>query len=260
MEGEGYTVQTSTKLGYYSLGSLQRNACGRKSIPILYILLFFSFILWIIFLSVMQSHYSKMSSEMEKRQSELTALKSKYSQMSLVISGLQVNYTAQLGNALQEVKEVKMKQEKLRDVMKQVLANTYEPPKCPDSEKWNKFQNSCYYFSSGTKTWQDSRSYCLKNEADLVVVNNQTEQDYINRAIGQTRSWIGLHDTLKEGEWIWVDNSSLTFTAWGAGEPNNAGTLRGEDCVEVIGYGTWNDGPCTAMQNFICEKPLLTLF
>nr|XP_033795721.1 low affinity immunoglobulin epsilon Fc receptor-like isoform X2 [Geotrypetes seraphini] len=205
----------------------------------------------------MQSHYSKMSSEMEKRQSELTAFKSKYSQMSLVVNRLQKNYTEQSLNALQELKELRMKQQKLRDVLEQVLAKTYEPPECP--EKWNKFQNNCYYFSSSTKTWQDARKYCMENEADLAIVNNQTEQDFINKRIQTTRSWIGLHDTLKEGEWIWVDNSSLTFQAWSPGEPNDADSLRGEDCVEVIGYGTWNDGPCTLKQNFICEKTLLAL-
>ncbi|XP_029451111.1 hepatic lectin-like isoform X2 [Rhinatrema bivittatum] len=224
MEGEEQAMQSPSKLGFHLLESLQRKAGDKKSITILFGLLLLSFVLWIILFSVMHSDYSKMSSEMKREQADLSELTTKYFQMLSVLKGFK----------------------------KDSAAN--EPPKC--GEKWVQFQNSCYYFSSSSKTWKDARKYCMDNDADLVVVNNQEEQSYINKKTGSTRRWLGLHDTEKEGEWIWVDQSPLTFTAWSEGEPNDADALRGEDCVEVIGYGTWNDGPCTLPQNWICEKSM----
>ncbi|XP_029451110.1 CD209 antigen-like protein C isoform X1 [Rhinatrema bivittatum] len=251
MEGEEQAMQSPSKLGFHLLESLQRKAGDKKSITILFGLLLLSFVLWIILFSVMHSDYSKMSSEMKREQADLSELTTKYFQMLSVLKGFKKDSAA---NVSQQLEQLQVEQEKMRDVLQKLLTKTYEPPKC--GEKWVQFQNSCYYFSSSSKTWKDARKYCMDNDADLVVVNNQEEQSYINKKTGSTRRWLGLHDTEKEGEWIWVDQSPLTFTAWSEGEPNDADALRGEDCVEVIGYGTWNDGPCTLPQNWICEKSM----
>ncbi|CAC5395258.1 unnamed protein product [Mytilus coruscus] len=41
--------------------------------------------------------------------------------------------------------------------------------------------------------------------------------------------WIGAHDFVREGRFVWeVDNTSLTYTDWYPGEPNNSGNK--EDC------------------------------
>ena len=53
---------------------------------------------------------------------------------------------------------------------------------------------------------------------------------------------------------MWSDDSTLSYTNWYSGEPNNSGS--GEDCAvsqSNIGYG-WNDGVCslTTIEGYVC--------
>lgn len=69
--------------------------------------------------------------------------------------------------------------------------------------------------------------------------------------------WIGLTDKYAEGNFYWVDETSLnsSIAFWGRNEPSNA--FGGEDCVEMYTWwnnGLWNDNKCTTKRYFICEK------
>uniref|UniRef100_A0A3B1IH84 C-type lectin domain-containing protein n=1 Tax=Astyanax mexicanus TaxID=7994 RepID=A0A3B1IH84_ASTMX len=93
--------------------------------------------------------------------------------------------------------------------------------------------------------------------ADLVIINSQMEQRFIDEKFGQ--AWIGLTDHDSEGVWKWVDGSSMTYGYWRRGEPNGVGD---EDCVES-GHNnektwSWNDLSCTIERRWICERRLFT--
>lgn len=84
---------------------------------------------------------------------------------------------------------------------------------CPPN--WLLHGDHCYYYSDKTsRTWNQSRDYCKKMRADLLVIKNQEQQEFIKRTLRQQELdtyWIGLqHDG--DG-WRWVDgehyNSSL---------------------------------------------------
>ncbi|XP_044202934.1 C-type lectin domain family 4 member F-like [Thunnus albacares] len=77
-----------------------------------------------------------------------------------------------------------------------------------DQQGWVYFNGSFYYISLDTKTWNESRTDCLQRGADLVVVNSEEEQEFINRY--RKRMWIGLTDSEREGTWKWVDGTPLT--------------------------------------------------
>ena len=80
----------------------------------------------------------------------------------------------------------------------------------------------------------------------LVTFNSSAEHAFVrdNLAVrlanefGAGDIWIGLSDIQTEGTFRWVTGEPLTFTAWGGGEPNNAGD---EDVVEMYANGLWND-------------------
>ena len=46
--------------------------------------------------------------------------------------------------------------------------------------------------------------------------------------------WIGLNDLTLQHSFDWTDDSTVDFTWWNSGEPNNYGD-KGEDCVEMYG-------------------------
>ncbi|XP_051898113.1 C-type lectin domain family 10 member A-like isoform X2 [Pristis pectinata] len=126
------------------------------------------------------------------------------------------------------------------------------PRPCP--EQWTRFKKNCYQFSSRTKTWVDAQKSCASEDAHLVVINNVEEQGFLRKQIQNQYHWIGLSDSVSEGDWRWVDGtdyvSSVKF--WRNGEPNN---LKNEDCGQMLRDGNWNDMPCQESHQWICEKP-----
>ena len=99
------------------------------------------------------------------------------------------------------------------------------------------------------KAAAEARSY-LGRSGYLVTITNQLEQDFAFNNINLA-GWIGLSqpNNLSEpaGNWQWVDGTSLSYSNWGFGEPNdifptNAGIIN-EDFAHFKTDGTWNDFP-----------------
>ncbi|XP_036789923.1 fibronectin isoform X6 [Oncorhynchus mykiss] len=122
-------------------------------------------------------------------------------------------------------------------------------------EGWRRFGCSCYYLSTERKSWKESRQDCLERGADLVIINSEEEQTFINGFESVTFAWIGLTDSVTEGTWKWVDGTPLTTPRyWWSGEPDG---WTDQNCVEIYmssGQGVWRDYDCTFSQQWICEK------
>nr|XP_021327940.1 C-type lectin domain family 4 member F-like [Danio rerio] len=128
---------------------------------------------------------------------------------------------------------------------------------------WFYYQSSFYYLSNETKSWTESRRCCKDRGADLIIVNNKQEQDFIMKITGNNEFWIGLTDSDEEGNWKWVDGSILTSGFWASSgsitEPNGRET---ENCAvthlkkhpELKG---WLDVACDDAHQWICEKSIL---
>ncbi|XP_070595656.1 CD209 antigen-like protein C isoform X2 [Erythrolamprus reginae] len=122
---------------------------------------------------------------------------------------------------------------------------------CP--AHWLHFQNSCYFFSFETAPWHEAQQSCENEGAHLVIVNRKLEQNFLLKHIEENQVfWIGLSDADHENQWIWVDNTTLSLSFWGKGEPNNAGS--DEDCATLLFTGNWNDVACSGKKYWICEK------
>ncbi|XP_066533620.1 CD209 antigen-like protein 2 [Hoplias malabaricus] len=143
-------------------------------------------------------------------------------------------------------------QERLSDLGKRLMTHINKP-------EWRYFSSSVHYISIVEKTWNESRNDCMKKEADLVIINNKEEQDFIEMLRQRKEAWIGLTDNENEGIWKWVNGSRLTTEFWYGGEPNNYGE---EDCA-VAGFGSTNekscaDYPCSYWRVCICERRILS--
>uniref|UniRef100_A0A674A4M3 C-type lectin domain-containing protein n=1 Tax=Salmo trutta TaxID=8032 RepID=A0A674A4M3_SALTR len=124
---------------------------------------------------------------------------------------------------------------------------------CPQG--WKKLGNSCYYVSTESKSWEESRQDCRNRGADLVVINSQEKQVF-NWLCGVKKYvWIGLTDSATEGTWKWVDDTPLTTKYWNSGEPNGG---KAENCVYFYSWssdkGEWWDYYCYYEYRWICEK------
>uniref|UniRef100_A0AAZ1Y0W7 C-type lectin domain-containing protein n=1 Tax=Oreochromis aureus TaxID=47969 RepID=A0AAZ1Y0W7_OREAU len=165
---------------------------------------------------------SQLQDELQDTKTNLTELQSSYDKLSKNHSQLQ-----------EEVKKLKEKIE----------------GKCPD--RWTRIGSSCYFKSTESKTWSDSRGDCQDKGADLVIINSKEEQEFIRNMGGE--SWIGLQAKWSSGryEWEWVDGSALTetFLAEGYGKPS-----YGYNGVCCDSDGKWTQSHYSNSKTFICEK------
>ncbi|XP_068161960.1 CD209 antigen-like protein B isoform X2 [Antennarius striatus] len=141
---------------------------------------------------------------------------------------------------------------------------------CQDG--WRLFEKKCYYFSSDMLTWNSSRAWCQTQGGDLVVINSELEHSFLFKTThtldeSSTRLWIGMTDAKAEGEWLWVDGSSVAsdvqFWLTRPGEEAEPDDWKlnnsvGEDCGHIDTSEallmSWMDGACTISYRWICEK------
>ncbi|KAM3874389.1 galactose-specific lectin nattectin-like [Diretmus argenteus] len=95
---------------------------------------------------------------------------------------------------------------------------------CPMS--WYSFNNRCYKYVAAKMIWIDAMLTCVSQKANLVSVHSPDENQFVSTLIknfspNQVRSWIGLSDLQKEGNWMWSDGSQVDFIQWDEGQPDN---------------------------------------
>ncbi|XP_048221771.1 C-type lectin domain family 10 member A-like [Perognathus longimembris pacificus] len=130
---------------------------------------------------------------------------------------------------------------------------------CPPN--WLEYEGSCYWFSQSGKSWSEADKDCQLENAHLVVVNSQQEQNFINSHIRAVDTWMGLTD--QNGPWRWVDGTDYEqgFKNWRPEQPDNwegHGLGGGEDCAHFSYDGRWNDDVCQKPYRWVCETKLET--
>jgi hypothetical protein len=83
---------------------------------------------------------------------------------------------------------------------------------------------------AGVLSWHDAQTYCRAHYIDLVSINsaqdNLMAKQACDRLEGRSERdfngcWIGLNDESSEGSYQWSDGSSVDYTNFGPGEPDN---------------------------------------
>ncbi|KAM8870536.1 uncharacterized protein AB9W97_017323 [Spinachia spinachia] len=136
---------------------------------------------------------------------------------------------------------------------------------CPDKEcqpcrkGWVRFQGKCYLFptvSSPWNTWEDSLTDCRNVAADLAVIDNLHEQEFIrdhakyyyDRFHGY---WLGLRKV--EGtHWLWVDGRNDTL-----GSRENSAMSPQCGLMVPEASDSWTPSYCFMRNRFICEADVL---
>ncbi|XDV11360.1 hypothetical protein PO909_000323 [Leuciscus waleckii] len=131
-------------------------------------------------------------------------------------------------------------------------------PSAACMDGWSAFGNRCFRFFYNPQTWIDAERFCLQYDGNLASVHSLEEYAVIHDLIrsetqASMRAWIGGHDAVQEGVWLWSDGTEMNFQMWAPGEPNN---LDGhENCLEMnLDYVKWNDDTCSKNKPFVCVK------
>ncbi|KAE8619555.1 hypothetical protein XENTR_v10009846 [Xenopus tropicalis] len=126
---------------------------------------------------------------------------------------------------------------------RQLLSN------CP--ENWQGIESKCYYISTTTLTWEESKNVCIAQGSSLLILKDKKEMDDLEPLVENKPFWIGM--TKKGKSWQWLDSTIPTFLPWAPNEPND---MNGkENCAESNGR-QWNDIDCLVKGYYICKKNL----
>ncbi|XP_077573842.1 galactose-specific lectin nattectin-like [Stigmatopora nigra] len=129
---------------------------------------------------------------------------------------------------------------------------------CPKG--WTQLDKNCYIFQNDDRTFSDAESICNILDANLVSINSRKENALVVELIRECRgeivdTWIGLHDAVEEGEYIWTNGEIVNFSGFAPSQPD--GPSVNEDCVEIENQDDmWHDVPCTDLNPYVCMKPV----
>ncbi|XP_033492416.1 type-2 ice-structuring protein-like [Epinephelus lanceolatus] len=125
---------------------------------------------------------------------------------------------------------------------------------------WYSFNGRCYKYIATDMTWADAEFHCLSEGANLVSIHSLDEHNFVRSLIqnfdpSQGRTWYGLSDIHKEGNWMWSDGCPVRFVFWYSGQPDGA---SGQNCVQTNVFGSaWNDNPCSLPSPFVCATRII---
>ncbi|OCT90316.1 hepatic lectin [Xenopus laevis] len=158
--------------------------------------------------------------------------------ISLIILSLRFIYYSRVSEAVDDIK---------KDILQTIRKKNGQ---CDPG--WRAFGGSCYYIVS-EMTWTDAQTFCKKLNSNLVIINSEMEQNFLESIANRSDVWIGLRRA-QRNEWRWVDGTihNVSDGFWMKGEPFNAGGK--EDCVHILLGRKWNDRDCTFEEKSFCEK------
>jgi len=98
-------------------------------------------------------------------------------------------------------------------------------------------------------------------------VHSTLEEEFITTLLAKAKirwpAWFGFNDQRRRNQFVWIDNSKVDYTIWGANQPDenlkDNRLVARKDCVDMeVGWsnaGKWYDKRCTDKYAFVCETP-----
>jgi hypothetical protein len=136
-----------------------------------------------------------------------------------------------------------------------------EPPSNPCTSL--SFGGSCYELFVSFVPWDAAERQCVAWGGHLASIGSSEENAFLagwTAQLGLTNAdgqgiWVGGTDAQQDGVFRWVDGTSLSFTGWAPGQPDDG---AGVDCIEKRndGAGQWYDRHCADSLRYTCERPL----
>jgi len=131
------------------------------------------------------------------------------------------------------------------------LASAKCPKRCPAG--WKEYNGRCYKYVATKMTWADAEKHCLSLCGNMVSIRDAGEDKFVH-TMKSGLKWIGAHDRVQKGLWLFSDGTKMVYTGWYPGEPNNLGGKQ--DCMQMFPNGKWDDVGCDYKRASVCVKDL----
>jgi hypothetical protein len=120
-----------------------------------------------------------------------------------------------------------------------------------DDVTYNPATGHYYKVYSDARQWASAKAEAERLGGYLCVISDAAENSFVINTLGAGDVWLGATDSAQEGTWAWVNGETWSYTAWNAGEPNDAAP-GGEDWLELKNGG-WNDERLNHSQGYVVE-------
>lgn len=97
--------------------------------------------------------------------------------------------------------------------------------------------NTHAYKLTYKQTINQAITQASSEDAYVVAINDEAEENWLSSIYGNSRYWIGLSDAEEEGTWKWFSGEPVEYTNWEAYEPEG-GNTETKDYV-MTGYFGW---------------------
>ena len=121
------------------------------------------------------------------------------------------------------------------------------------------FGDRVYYISDGGFPSYAAASAAADNYlGHIASINSSAENTWLVSTGGWTAGvMVGGNDAANEGTWVWDSGEPWTYSNWAPGEPNDFGS--GEDYLQLLSGGTWNDIPWLTNRRVLFELAYFTI-
>ncbi len=115
------------------------------------------------------------------------------------------------------------------------------------------FNAHSYWFCTNTLGWDQARQYCQGFGAELPIVDDKLENDFLfaGNAVPASPIWVGGRDSdpNMNAYYTWYDGSPLSFNNFALADLDGG-------CISMPNgeNGVWRDRDCTFMYSFACES------
>jgi len=117
-----------------------------------------------------------------------------------------------------------------------------------------------YWFCTTGRDWGPARDNCTSKGGHLASIHDLSENDFVTSTmvgLGVSgRFWSGLNDRSTEGDYAWLDGSTVDFSYFNCSATATLST-GSEDCANIIASSKcWDDDDCSGHSfAYVCKAP-----
>lgn len=107
-------------------------------------------------------------------------------------------------------------------------------------------------------TFNQANSSCINEGAVLIFIEDFSELGFLDTILAKGENvFVGMTDIAKEGQWVWMDGSTVTLDPLWHGNFPRGGTER--NCAEYVQNHGFHDIPCDVSRKYVCKYYLLDM-